>query len=111
MRRSDSISSVNSYFFKSTSTSSDNQKLNNTFDFSALKFGISQPNQSNLDQIFLRLCFDCGVSLEKKYKVLKDKIVRSTFSNLYGVIMELFCYFSHFFVYFYFIKTNFSVQY
>lgn len=72
LKRSDSITSVNSYFFKSTQESK--EKLN-TKDKSPL----------NTDQTYLRLCFDCGRLLEKKYKSLKDKIIRPEFANLYDV--------------------------
>ncbi len=97
LRRADSITSVNSYFFKSNSDSNQQQTDNNdlakkSFGLSKLSFGkMGSYNQakSNPDQTYLRLCFDCGLTLEKKYKQLKDKTVRSHFSILYDVILSI----------------------
>lgn len=80
LRRSDSITSANSYFFKSTSSSDPSLSGSS----SAAKKNASKHNH-DLDQIYLRLCLNCSDLLEKKYKRLKDKLIKSKFTDYYNV--------------------------
>lgn len=75
LKRSDSVTSVNSYFFKASSNDS-GKKPNET------------PSQSDLEQIYLRLCLNCSAVLEKKYKTLKDKLMKSKFTECYNVASD-----------------------
>ncbi|RNA41431.1 rabenosyn-5-like [Brachionus plicatilis] len=70
LKRSDSITSINSYFFKSTQSAGD---------------GPNQKSISSFDQMHLRLCLNCGLILEKKYNIQKDKIIRPEFASLYDI--------------------------
>ena|SRR5579883_690229 len=71
LKRSDSVTSVNSYFFKTGAS----EQGKNSF-----------PHQNhNLAQIYLRLCLNCSAILEKKYRVLKDKLIKSKFTEYYNV--------------------------
>ena len=75
LKRSDSMSSVNSYFFKSTGS-----------DHSLSSSPSSKKTVAHdLEHIYLRLCLNCCALLEKKYKVLKDKLIKSNFTDLYNV--------------------------
>lgn len=67
------MTSVNSYFFKSTQSNSENS---------------IQKSSSSIEQMHLRLCLNCGLILEKKYNIQKDKIIRPEFANLYDVNFE-----------------------
>jgi hypothetical protein len=81
LKRSDSLTDVNSLsFFKLFDQ--DNVENENGKNKNAK----SNKKVLNLDQVYLRICFDCGRILEKKYKSLKDKIVRPIFDNLYDVL-------------------------
>ena len=71
LKRSDSITSLNSYFFKTASKDKETA------------FSSKSKKEPNLDSTYLRLCFDCGSLLEKKYKLLKDKMIRPELANLY----------------------------
>ncbi|CAF0796127.1 unnamed protein product [Brachionus calyciflorus] len=72
LKRSDSITSMNSYFFRQ----------NNSLNSSESPSKTTNPNL-NFDQMYLRLCFNCGLILEKKYNIQKDKIIKPEFANLY----------------------------
>lgn len=63
---------MNSYFFRQNATNKDESMNKNNATLS-------------LDQLFLRLCCNCGQTLEKKYNIQKDKIIKPEFSNLYDV--------------------------
>ena len=89
LKRSDSITSVNSYFFHSSSNSSSSNSLSSALGQSK-KQAKGTVKEINFDLIYLRLCFDCGKLLEKKYKSFKDRMVQPEFANLYDVICKLF---------------------
>lgn len=74
LKRSDSMTSINSYFFKPTQSNAENS---------------NQKSSTLLNQIHLRLCLNCGLILEKKYNIQKDKIIRPEFANLYDVNFRL----------------------
>ena len=81
LKRSESITSVNSYFsYKSGTSSSSNNNANKL-----LANLTTSQKEVNLDLMYLRLCCDCGKQLEKKYKSFKDKMVQPEFANLYDV--------------------------
>ena len=78
LRRSDSITSLNSYFsFKPAVVNSGEQEPPQTLAESS--------HQVKLDQIFLRLCMNCSHLLEKKYNSFRDKMVKPTFVSHYEV--------------------------
>ncbi len=80
LRRSESITSLNSYFFKTNKKSREtkmNNKNNNSEDTPLQKFDTSQ--------IYLRLCINCSSLLEKKFKSCRDKITKPVFVAKYDV--------------------------
>jgi hypothetical protein len=83
LKRADSITSVNSYF------TNDSAKTSRTsFPVSSLLSSVGVVNKKaplNFEQLHLRLCLNCGLALEKKYKSVKDKIIKPKIINLYDV--------------------------
>ena len=84
LKRSDSITSVNSYFSYKSTTSSSTSESNASKLFNSLTSNYTS-KEVNFDIIYLRLCCDCGKQLEKKYKFFKEKIIQPEFANLYDV--------------------------
>ena len=77
LRRSDSITSLNSYFsFKPNVANSGEQEPHTLAE---------STHQIKLEQIFLRLCMNCSHLLEKKYNSFRDKMVKPTFVSHYEV--------------------------
>ena len=77
LRRADSLNSLSSYV-------PDGQALKSSFNKLNLN-GKSNKQHVNLDSAFLRLCQNCGLNLERKYKFLKNKIGNPAFTSLYDV--------------------------
>jgi hypothetical protein len=85
LKRSESLTSVNSSYFFNKSNNSDKSSINNGDNH--LK------KVPDLEQFYLRLCCNCSDRLEKKYKTLKDKSIKSKFSAYYEVFrFEAFFY-------------------
>lgn len=78
LRRADSLNSLSSYV-------PDGQALKSSFNKLNLNGKPNKQQQANLESVFLRLCHNCGLSLERKYKFLKNKIGNPTFTSLYDV--------------------------
>jgi len=79
LRRADSLNSLSSYV-------PDGQALKSSFNKLNLNAKSSkQQQQVNLESVFLRLCQNCGLNLERKYKFLKGKIGNPAFTSLYDV--------------------------
>lgn len=70
IKRADSMTSVNSYFGGNSSESGSVEKSGKI------------PKK---DQMFLRLCGDCGRILEKKFKSFKDNASNNKFTSKYDV--------------------------
>lgn len=85
LRRSESINSVNSYFFKSPHHNHNHHHHSQTNNHSESQ---SLKKKLDLNQIFLRLCINCSTIVEKKYKSYREKLVRTQFAALYEVIKE-----------------------
>lgn len=79
LRRSDSITSLNSYFFKSTKTHNDHTTRKS--------MDPKLTSKIQLSQVFIRLCFDCSNLLKKKYKSSRDKMVKPSFVSHYDELM------------------------
>lgn len=79
LRRSDSITSLNSYFFKSNIKKSEGDQH------------LSKKNNLQINQIYIRLCFNCSHLVEKKFSSFKDKLSKPLLINHYD---ELFSYVS-----------------
>lgn len=82
LKRSESLTSVNSSYFFNKSNNSDKSSMNNGGDNHLKKV-------PDLEQFYLRLCCNCSDRLEKKYKTLKDKNIKSKFSAYYEVYIDL----------------------
>ena len=81
LRRADSLNSLSSYVPDGQALKSSFNKLN----LNAKSNKQQQQQQVNLESVFLRLCQNCGLNLERKYKFLKGKIGNPAFTSLYDV--------------------------
>jgi len=79
LRRSESINSVNSYFFTSSNLNSSAISQSNNNNEQQNK----EKKKINLDQTYLRLCMNCSKLLEKKFKSFKEKMIRPAFVTIY----------------------------
>ena len=77
LRRSQSITSLNSYLFKTNKKKSKETLHDGTSTTTTQKFDTSL--------IYLRLCINCSALLEKKYKSCRDKMTKPVFVAQYDV--------------------------
>lgn len=77
LRRSDSITSLNSYFFKSNKKQVEGEEQ------------LTKKNNLQMNQVYIRLCFNCSHLVEKKFSLFKDKLTKPLLINHYDVRYSL----------------------